>query len=35
MSAKKEETQLRRLDILIKSSEKSEKIPPLILEKKK
>ena len=35
MSAKKEETQLRRLDVLIKSSEKEEKIPPLRLGKKK
>jgi uncharacterized protein YdeI (YjbR/CyaY-like superfamily) len=35
MSAKKEETKLRRLDILIKSSEKEEKIPPLRLGKKK
>lgn len=34
MSAKKEETQLRRLNILIKSSEKREKIPPLIISKK-
>ena len=31
MSAKKEETQLRRLDILIKSSEEGEKVPPLRL----
>jgi uncharacterized protein YdeI (YjbR/CyaY-like superfamily) len=34
MSAKKEETQLRRLEILIKSSEKREKIPPLRIGKK-
>jgi uncharacterized protein YdeI (YjbR/CyaY-like superfamily) len=34
MSAKKEETQLKRLDILIKSSEKREKIPPLNIGKK-
>jgi len=35
MSAKKEETQLRRLGILIESSEKGEKIPPLIIDKRK
>jgi uncharacterized protein YdeI (YjbR/CyaY-like superfamily) len=35
MSAKKEETRLRRLGILIESSEKGEKIPPLIISKKK
>ena len=29
MSAKKEETRLRRLDVLIKSSEEGQKIPPL------
>jgi uncharacterized protein YdeI (YjbR/CyaY-like superfamily) len=34
MSAKKEETRLRRLDSLIKSSEKGEFIPPLKLLKK-
>jgi len=34
MSAKKEETQLRRLNILIDSSEKGEKIPPLKWTKK-
>ena len=34
MSAKREETQLRRLNVLIKSSEKKEKIPPLIISKK-
>jgi uncharacterized protein YdeI (YjbR/CyaY-like superfamily) len=34
MSAKKEETQLRRLEILIKSSEKQAKIPPLRIGKK-
>ena len=34
MSAKKEETQLRRLDILIKSSGKRDLIPPLKLLKK-
>lgn len=33
MSAKKEETQLRRLDILIKSSEEGEKVPPLRIGK--
>ena len=31
MSAKKEETQLKRLDILIKSSEEGKKVPPLRL----
>ena len=31
MSAKKEETRLKRLDILIKSSEEGEKVPPLRL----
>ncbi len=35
MSAKRRETQLRRLDILISSSERNQKIPPLILSKKK
>ncbi|HLF65766.1 MAG TPA: YdeI/OmpD-associated family protein [Saprospiraceae bacterium] len=34
MSAKQKETQLRRLAILIASSEKGEKIPPLIVTKK-
>jgi uncharacterized protein YdeI (YjbR/CyaY-like superfamily) len=34
MSAKQEETKLRRLNILIDSSEKEEKIPPLIITKK-
>ena len=34
MSAKKEETRLRRLGILIESSEKGQKIPPLIISKK-
>ncbi|UCH66242.1 MAG: YdeI/OmpD-associated family protein, partial [Ignavibacterium sp.] len=34
MSAKKEETQLRRLDILINSSEEGKKIPPLNISKK-
>jgi uncharacterized protein YdeI (YjbR/CyaY-like superfamily) len=33
MSAKRRETQLRRLDILISSSEKGERIPPLVLTK--
>lgn len=35
MSAKKEETRLRRLGVLIDSSEKRQKIPPLIISKKK
>ncbi len=34
MSAKKEETKLKRLDILIKSSEEGRKIPPLVLSRK-
>jgi len=34
MSAKQEETKLRRLNILIESSEKEEKIPPLQISKK-
>ena len=34
MSAKRKETQLKRLGILISSSEKQEKIPPLVLSKK-
>jgi len=34
MSAKQEETKLRRMNILIDSSEKEEKIPPLVLPKK-
>jgi uncharacterized protein YdeI (YjbR/CyaY-like superfamily) len=35
MSAKKEETRIRRLDILIQSSEKGEKIPQLDISRKK
>jgi uncharacterized protein YdeI (YjbR/CyaY-like superfamily) len=35
MSAKKEETRLRRLGVLIGSSEKGQKIPALIIGKKK
>ena len=35
MSAKREETQLKRLRILIKSSEKGEKIPQLVWNKKR
>lgn len=35
MSAKKEETQLRRLDTLIKSSEEKKLVPPLIIDKRK
>jgi uncharacterized protein YdeI (YjbR/CyaY-like superfamily) len=34
MSAKKEETRLRRLQTLIKSSEANEKVPPLNINKK-
>jgi hypothetical protein len=34
MSAKKEETRLRRLGVLINSSEAGQKIPPLIVSKK-
>jgi len=34
MSAKKEETKLKRLDTLIKCSEERRKIPPLIVSKK-
>jgi len=35
MSAKKEETRLRRLGVLIESSEKGRKVPPLIIGKQK
>lgn len=35
MSAKQKETQLRRLQILISNSEKGQKIPPLIVPKRK
>lgn len=35
ISAKKEETRLRRLDVLIKSSGAGQKIPPLIVNRKK
>lgn len=35
MSAKKEETRLRRLGILIESSATGEKIPPLVVSKKR
>jgi uncharacterized protein YdeI (YjbR/CyaY-like superfamily) len=35
MSAKKDETRLRRLGTLIKSSEKNQKVPQLIISKKK
>ena len=34
MDAKKEETRLRRLSVLIESSENSRKVPPLIISKK-
>lgn len=35
MSAKKEETKLRRLSVLIESSEKGRKVPPLIIGREK
>jgi hypothetical protein len=34
ISAKREETKLKRLDILIQCSEEGRKIPPLIIRKK-
>jgi uncharacterized protein YdeI (YjbR/CyaY-like superfamily) len=35
MSAKKEETRLRRLEVLIACSEKGRKVPPLIIDRRK
>jgi hypothetical protein len=34
LSAKKEETRLRMLDILIELSEKGRKVPPLIIDRR-